>query len=466
MSNNPYCYRFGSTGLRTVWSVDDAWFEGDETHDPVTDMMPPDLQLGMTEDTRHRELMHGRLQDLTTWLNQKPGPPGSSSYLEYKLLRKLAAGCAINQCDLCLCNFEFFARFFADRMNRAGNAILIDVCYEKRADPFAWEAGEHGVHLLADRLGGRRPLADIFFVTSTPGTARDIVGRHRADPAWWPLQGIPGLDKAGDTDGELDAFFQYFIAGLDRDPVRRLVQTLVRAYRLPVSDREKITHPGLKQPGGEPDIDPSLPLRDLFVRLHDVQSVKALYHDRNAEKDDGAGNTYVLKTEALQAHLEQAGIATDVASNGPSDLTLPVAPGLLFLLPLVRFVRTLEEGQRRCELDVRGGGPTGRLVVLRVPMRSPRSFGYAVETGGGGVSLEAFRQLLGCNPEAAFALGGEEDRPNWSDCFARRGKLDVRPRYGDTELILRPLIRWEATDDRLVLTWPCQAGHGRVEPQA
>src|ERR1700755_515874 len=152
---DPKFLPLGQSGLATVWSVDDAWFEG-SGHDWGDSL---DDEIGL-EGTKSLEALEQKMVSV----------PGITLNGDARYLLHLTELCIARRCNLILCNFEYFEEKFA-KANNAGNAVLLDVNYTKAAE----QQSEYGVHLLARSLQGKRFRGDVFFVTSSPIVVTSIV---------------------------------------------------------------------------------------------------------------------------------------------------------------------------------------------------------------------------------------------------------------------------------------------------
>jgi hypothetical protein len=162
----PISFQIGPAGSTTIVAVDDAWFEGN-SHDNV---LPLDRIVGIRQRTS--------LEDL---LAHCKGQAATHSLGDLVYLQCLAEFCLQHRFRLSLCNFEHAESTFAD-LNQAGQAALFDVNYANVKDQ------DYGPNLLARKLNGRKPKADMFVVTGYRVTYSDLLDKHAHDPLWWPLR--------------------------------------------------------------------------------------------------------------------------------------------------------------------------------------------------------------------------------------------------------------------------------------
>lgn len=144
---DPKMQFFGQIGMPTVWSVDDAWFEGANDYSPVI----PDVIALEKGDSSVEELkctIEKKENDAVPWGDLLLLKHLVSLSFEYKF-------------NLVLCNFEYFEKNFIEAINPR-NAVLMDINYDKAEQ----DKNNYGVHLLAKVLQGNRPNGDVFFVTS------------------------------------------------------------------------------------------------------------------------------------------------------------------------------------------------------------------------------------------------------------------------------------------------------------
>lgn len=382
---------FGLSGLGSVWSVDDAWFEG--SHTSELPALPIVEEIHFDEcDNDYRKLLEAiasresQVEDM--------GPIALKIELEY--LKVLAKLCWENNLCLTLCNFEHFEKE-QHIINREKTAVLLDIRYDdfQRTDKESpvpdeqYEPENYGYLLLADLLKGKRPRADIFFVTSRAELARKVRLMHKTAPGWWPLRTIPYISKfsdllTDDTDtleDELKAFITYFKQGIDNDPLKEFSNALLKAQSFPHPERDFATVPD------------DFPLKSLFMsdagQEYENESFKALYMPNLGGRGDRD-----LLTRIFISHLRHAGVRAEAKVDG--TFKLPVAPGMLFVLCLLDLHNTLEFDDETTTLNLKAGDLRG-VAEIFIPLRTPNEFKAAFftrETNEG--SVNALRRLLGC----------------------------------------------------------------------
>jgi len=436
---------FGDERWASVWSVDDAWFEGSSTGTSRSLSIADEISLkhdgdydGLLNAIRERREAEN-LDEVTL-------------KTEFDYLETLVQLCKENSFRLVLCNFEYFEKEYS-RANSGKTAVLLDINYStfRRSDKKSRITGEtytannYGIFLLADLLNGQRSRADIFFVTSYPKQADSVRSTNRINPLWWPLKAIPFISKASTQPDdplklkdELDAFAKYFKQGIEKDPVRVFSYALLQA--------QAFSHP-------EPDIDTAIPsdfpLRGEFMLDGggglECESFKALYNTDGTEK--ARGGRYLL-TRIFRKHLEYAGINVSVDEG---TFKLPVEPGMLFVLCLADLHRSLNLREETIELKLKKNGSRA-VARMNIPLRNSESFAaafFARETDRG-ESVNALRRLLACK-ERVFQKAIEVDQPQAQELIAKwtKPRLIVGENARDYAVLMKPII----TSGTLTIEW-------------
>lgn len=380
-----------------IWAVDNAWFDSHGEHNVSLDDLllhkigKRGLSKAATLGELKQALEAGQLKNVVN---------GDSEYL-YALVDL----CIQNNLQLGLCNFSCFRDRFS-LLNQPGAAILLDVnCPAGYTSDYPPDG--YGVYLLHKVLGGTRPQADIFLVTGYPTLAQDLIRTKRYDPEWWPLSGIQIVDKTDERiKDSLEAFVQYFVQGLERDPFVKLARGLIDARLLGKSK----THPNTTE--DLPEKVKGLPLAESFTRLEEVKetlglsSFKALYHSRDYHEAESvffgavgaAGSAQgtqpsgdsgfpsgedKIASASLVEHCNFLGV--DLVAENCDELYLPIQPGLVFILYFCAFIKALERERPKVQLSCAESqnGRRGRLFVPLSDTGGLQAAVYGSEKMGG-----------------------------------------------------------------------------------
>jgi len=436
-SRKPEHRAFGDNELLpTVWTVDDAWFEGAGLHGlAILPRIPGEVK---------------SLQGLTDALKDKRF---AKEGFDCELLRLLASLAQDRSCNLVACNFDYLEdNDNFERIDRERNAVLVDLRYEKYAatapERFP-EGGEgYGVYLLKHLLAGRRCKGDFFFVTGYPEIVRRILDKYREDGSWWPIRCVPVVIKDERIEDELKCFFSYFLQGVYRDPVKEFAHALLRTNPLEASRRKRLGHPN-----SPTDILDDFPLRSAFVTdyadTNGMESFKALYFYEGNDVD-GKGERWIAPS-AFREHLAEATITVDV--SGATPFLLPIQPGMLFVICLIRFCKALDGGVRSMTIRVtkREGG--GGAAVLEIPLDKDKQDGLRIglETAHEGGAIDALRSLLSCDRQCFVKEVGTDGQLVADTVWVRPSPVG---RAGQSaRRIYAPVINKTFQEGRLCLSW-------------
>jgi hypothetical protein len=418
--------RFDVPSRATIWCVDDAWFNITGPRDN-----PYSLHERLEdcwEDLRTLDDLIGALEKPDAEMSQNPT-------LTY--LYELAKICKQEEFSIRLCSFEEFPKHFP-YLNARWNACLIDVMYEEKNDNY------YGIDMIRDCLNGRRPLCDIFFVTSHSGIVHERLTQMSRDALWWPLRTIPVVEKPtsvgpGATEllkSELTTFSRYFASGLEYGQLRELLLALLESNGHPYESSELSSLPE------------SFPLLTEFKQNFDenLDSLKALcYRSKNEHREWRA--RYSIKTSVLAALLHELGVELRVENL--SSVKLPFGPGIIFIIYLVAFLRAAQVGSILLSRRL-NSGPVA--YELRVELRDPLAFRARFFGGGRGDATEKLRDLLRCRGDLLidkFAVSKNPDLVNWHDPYRYSEVLGrwVREIVAEVEFSDRSLILWWSVNE-------------------
>ena len=436
---------FGSESWASVWSIDDAWFEGFG----AVNSGSIEEEIKLTACNSNYDQLLAAIDERTT-KSEVYGEVKLKTEIEY--LRVLAQLCKENNLRLRLCNFEYFETNYDEEINWGKTAVLLDVNYanfqrsdKKSSSGELFTANDYGVFLLAKMLDGERSRAEIFFVTSFGGTVEKVLVDHRKTEKWWLLRTIPVISKASMeiTEGislqdELSYFVKHFKQGIERDPIKEFSQALIYAQS------ENLSHP---EPADMSLMIPSwFPLRDAFLKdvVDGSDSFKALYHVEGGASRKGKRN---LLTFIFKRHLEYSGVKL---STREANFRLPVNPGMLFILCLLDLHRTLGVNDESLQLEIEQNGNRG-LARMEIPLRSDESTkfesAYYCRDKRRGAAVSALRRLLACKLDVVQGSLGKRNPVSQT----------LATEWGVEEYVsedLYPLLMQLAITNRsIVLTW-------------
>ncbi len=408
-----------------IWSVDDAWFEGGLDSVPSIDSY---LNL---EDIHTVESLVTTIEKLEKHVAEVgSGWPAAEADMQY--LKQLATICQKHDFSLLLCNFEYFDTHF-NSANVQRSAILLDVNYYQGT---LYETQGYGAHLLAEKLSGLRPRADIFFVTAEPETLRNLTSSKAGNAKWWPVRTVPFVNKGDRLDAELQAFADYFEQGLRREPLKEFAQALLRAQT------EGFSHPETFDLTKKKNrcVPEDFLLRESFFPYQDleIESVKALY-DYPSGTINGEG-TRRISVKIFAEHLRLGNIK--VVQSGDSKFRLPVQPGILFIMHLVKFFQDWDADE--IELSVNNQGTTGEASI-NIPVQRPEVLEEALFTGGG-KSTESLRGLLACKKDIFIDVlpEGIEQASKWTK---------PEPISSSRTKVYRRVVQQSFTTNAIKLSW-------------
>jgi len=386
-----------------------------------------DLSAAMDEG-RERVTQQGSLQDL-------------------RYLESLHKHCQRHRARLVLSNFEYLDTHFGageDRVNRQGNAVLLDVNYSALGD--ADEAQGYGLTLIAKLLNGTRPYCDVAIVSGIGRAVDKLIDPRAGDEKWWQVRCLPQVHKGGrllegssaevTLDNELECFIRYFIQSLPQLQSVALVESLLFAQTKPES-------PGHPKDDGS-DVPADFPCRECFVSAEkfDAESFKGAYcyaTDTTATEVDGVryhNNTRCMNKSVLTHLLAAAGIRCD--AQGQDLLTLPSNPGILFIIHLARYLSNLKDYDGVVTFYC-----MERSVKVTIPLDGGSSrLAAAFHTRNTGEATMAFRDLLGCSLAPILRLLERKTIPE----HMRTWQPLVRP-------VLYPVMKHTFAPGSVVLEW-------------
>ena len=479
MATIPTACFIGKQTTRTIWSVDDAWFEGSSSDDFTAQANEQnysiaDYELGVSfvdsnsttknEDTR---LLNNSIESSLTWdqtRNKIKVREASSEpiilqgeWLYFKTLFRL---CYSHQIQLVLCNFEYLEQAF-HICNRTNNAILVDIQYDKA--PPDYSAQYYGIDLIAQLLNGQRNYADIFFVTSFQNTIRERIEQNENSSIWWVMRTLPFVSKSyhdADTknlEQELNRFFNYYTEGAKlslNQSIEELWNYLVECHL------EDFTHPFLFD-----DIPENFFLKEYFNPWNDdhAESFKAIYRYEDPPTLPRPKGVRKILIDILKSHLDYLKIKINITKNVPPDnnyLKLPVQPGMLFFINLLYFLHRLNEKREHViDLEIDNSGTQG-IATLRIPLnpeKNPEALKQSVVTGNR-KTMEAFRSLVACKELLQFTSEEGKTLTLVSDDFRDKTNSLIKTWQANKlvdghERIYYQLIDYKFEGHNLFLSW-------------
>lgn len=222
-------------------------------------------------------------------------------------------------------------------------------------------------------------------------------------------------------------FFKYFLQKFDRNPIKIFSLALYRA--------RDFSHP---QSDGS-DIPNDFLLREVFIgnpKNYGIESFKALYY-YDKDTRDGKGDRK-MSVNVFKNHLEYAGIQVHVQSECKEKFfLLPIQPGMLFVLCLIKLLHELEVNSFNLEF-------INNCTKIAISLTHPEIFKAAVLTGGG-TSVEAFRSLLACKKDVFVNHVGSSQGENIAAKWSKPEPLSPR--------IFAPLLEYKVEGSKLLLSW-------------
>jgi len=433
MTKRKVCF-IGQTHLPSIWSVDDAWFEG------VGHFLSINDELGLEQNVIYRESdllkcylafdeLFNKIEERKAYSQQE-----INSFGDFIYLQELSKLCSLHHLGLVLCNFEYLDGYFSE-IDTVNNAILVDVNYSNAE---RGGAENYGIRLLANLLNGKRPRADIFFVTSYPHEIETTRRSNRENSKWWIMRSIPYVSKGEKLHLELDAFVKFFLEKVQRDIFRDLSDSLVQA------NQENFSHPE----SIERDIPENFIFKEYFLyesnRYLARESFKGLYH-YNSGTLDGLGERQI-SLPILRKYFNFCGIHLDITTDSHSWLFLPVQPGILFLLNLLKYLSALEESQVALTINSQNDYQQATLEVPLNLNKNPEALKMAIVTGGG-QATEFFRHLLACRKNTF--LNSASNRDSAQKCAT----LWKRPEPLNFTTVYKALVDYEFTEKSLTIYW-------------
>ena len=269
--------------------------------------------------------------------------------LELELLSRLIELCSSKGIGLTICNFASLEADFESTINSPHNGLLLDVRNSEAATIEA--ANTYGIDKLADLLDGKRPKADICFITQLPAfRTRKYISDQKNRSKWWPLLTVPFIQKDETyLKPDVDSFFAYFTEGRSFEPAQQMARFLVENER---------THPSPQKP---PSAFP-VPL----ANSTDEESFKALYFwDSNTENSFGK---YAIRLDAVVSHLQLLGVNSTAPRDCQVTFYFPVQPGGVFLLLLRAFVDSIRSTNGVEDVGTIEVGVEHSVAYIQIPL--------------------------------------------------------------------------------------------------
>jgi hypothetical protein len=382
----------------TIWSVDDAWFSG---NDPKGRVFPEPTELPSTFDALKRIVVERR--------DALQLEKDDRLLEDLKYLEKLVEYCSKKGIGLNLAPFELLEEGLGP-LNKRGHFFLMDVNYHRRDK----EQQEYGLQLMErcfDRL--RAPMkpeelrCSVAFVTARPVEVAPKVA-NRASRAgktrrhWKAVDVYDKSDRTGlmSTVAPLETLWVHLDADVDEYLLAstRIPAAIVRLLGS-IMDAARVCddlHPMVPA-----HVAPDLPGAALLAADHPGwDDFKALYWYVQDSKDIVARN---LRTSTLQALFDEL-LGTDVRVEFEcgDELWLPVQPGIVFLVYLLRFLECVDEERHGRRIKFATDEVHGRKgICLSAYLTQGHEFGRRVATATrDGRTTTAFRPLVDMNLEA------------------------------------------------------------------
>lgn len=437
----------GLKDYHTVWSVDDAWFEGTNI-DEREEIGGDSIIGGLLELKGNRERLSfteikNRIEELEKALNED----GLADQLWYNTgdvycFRYLIDTCEKHDTSLAFCNFEYLENNFRD-INKASSALLLDVHYTRHSD-----SDLYGVHLLKRLLERKRFRGDVFFWTQWKKLVDDTTDYNIVECDWWPLKYIPIVPKmTGATMdlsrfiASLDAFLTYFRSRFqDNVAWRKLAESLEEACNYGdynnghINSLDEIT-------------DVLFPLLDSYQKTNNPQrSFTALYY-ANPERPGEVDRK--VDSKVLKDLFEYAGYPLHCDNN--IEVFLPIMPGMIFILNLFDFIKSMGGatilGDKSIKLEVSRDEHHESYRIL-IPVPDVLQFEAAYHTRSNGQACRALRAVNSCNP-ARFVQenimgNGQERAITW-------GLVDPDDRDHPPTIKVKP--SFDNDEHAIVLSW-------------
>ncbi len=366
--------QFGIGNGLKIWAVDDAWFNSSVFNTPIYDAL---LRTGLSENQATISDLVKAIQVLQEAEN------AVVSWADVSYLSELAKNCERlgESVVLHLANFEYFETQGIS-INQRRHAVLLDVHEANQSGG----NNSRGILLLKETLNGQRPLADFAFITGNVHEVTKAIDSNRSDKKWWPVRSVPSVDKSSvvNLKKDLEAFFDFFVQGLESDPVRNLACFLHRIQEAEAIN-ENASHPNTLD---------EIPKDAPFLQCYDrdqtpCESFKSLYRSSHA---DGGQAMRTISATLLASHLESVA-QVELEEKSEQRLTLPCKPGVIFVLNLFKFLRETGAGRSdRPKVKIWVDQKSGSCGV-NVELANAERFRHSV-LGNGGTLTKAFRDLL------------------------------------------------------------------------
>jgi len=456
----------GEETNKTIWSVDDAWFEGGASE--VNAIAAYEIGIARVNGRHTQKIVFGIGTEYElSWDEMQTKIEARQQHSQEIVLagdwlyfRSLYQLCFQHKIKLVICNFEYLEKTF-DRANRKNNAILIDIQYDQAPKDFS--AQHYGIELIANLLDGFRSRADLFFVTGYSDTLQKKIEENKNDPKWWVLRTLPYVSKAQyereitNLETELKCFFAYFTQGIQTS----LNQFIEELWNPLIESHVNI----FSHPSSLSDIPQDFFLKECFTpwTCDRIESFKAIYHYEMPQLYPKARGSRKLLIDILQKHLDYLKIKINIVNKKPETtnyVKLPVQPGMLFFINLFYFLHRLDENEEHTiDFEIDNSGLEGK-ATLRIPLdpeKNPQALKESVITGNR-KTMEAFRSLLACKELLKFTSDSGKTLNLISDHLIDEASELVKTwktnkLVSEHDRIYYQLIDYEFINHDLLLSW-------------
>lgn len=366
---------------QTIYSVDDAWFEGvpmsqieDAAYMSVQQTVDICNEMGLTE--------------LITEIDSMTNEGFDFGYLKSDItyLKLLSSACEANKINLALCNFEYFEKEF-DQLNQHDNAFLLDINYTLKNEE------NYGIHLLIRLLQGYRPSAEIVFVT---GMGYDIIestikDSSEDDSKKWIVRSRPMILKYPEEKlgCEINCFINYWLHHYKS--VGLLYGSFVEIVNANVNgEKGKLMHPEGNDllSDDAKKIHHCIPLINEFLSGDepDNDSFKALYNAKERK------SFYPISQRILEEHFKYIGLNVKEISSSDAEKPIKIPqPGIFFLILLKYFIIHADI----TVIDNISYDNKNQTGTITLKLREPIEFKIALEASlNFGESIASLKMLL------------------------------------------------------------------------
>lgn len=399
-----------------VWSVDDAWFDD------------VDRGAGYRQSAVVRSILG--IEGKTLWLGfvkvkalleqEEERLKRLGRHQEYFLtgdmqsFLSLLACCEEKGVGIVFCDFDFLESNFT-KCNRRGVGLLLDVADARTGRQ------RYGIDLLQRLLNGSRFRGEVFFWTSRATEVTAAIRENSGDPAWWPIRFVPRVGK-GESQAEIESFVDYFTQGIESDIIVELARSA-----------EGIIREGKDHPHSDEEIPEWAFRANLFKEAEGgVASFKALYrYDSGGARSRGRRMSVAL----LRELFAEDGIEL---TGETAQVTLPVQPGVLFVIHVITFLRCLGD-QREIDLVVSRASGLER-TQLWIGLDDSKLFEAAWwQRPDRGTAVRAFRDLIGAAPSIRDRYG----RPLFPEDMVAGWSVNafLKNDHDESSLVLNPVVR-------------------------